>query len=252
MINIITVNYNNYDGLLSTVQTVIGQSFNEWRMYIIDGGSSDESSNYQPSDERIVFVSEPDDGIYDGMNKGILGLPKKGFSLFLNSGDLLFDEKVLEKMSVFFVDEQSVYYGSIVADYGGYYVINRPRKIKEYWKEKPFHHQAAFYPNVELNQNLFDTRYSYCSDYDQFHSLFEKGLSFQEVDIIVSRVERVYGSSTILKNFYKVWLENFEIAQKFQLSFFQIFWHIFSFVRRFLVKIMPLKIVKYMRIKKNK
>lgn len=252
MINIITVNYNNYKGLLSTIQSVIGQTFNDWRMYIIDGGSSDESSNYQPTDERIIFVSEPDDGIYDGMNKGILGLPKKGFSLFLNSGDILFDENVLEKISGCLVDNQSVYYGSIASDYGVYSVINSPRNIKEYWKEKPFHHQAAFYPNEELRQNLFDTRYLYCSDYDQFHSLFEKGLSFQKVDIIVSRVERVLGSSTILKNFYKVWRENFDIAQKFQLSFLQLLWHLFSFIRRLLVKIMPLKIVKYMRIIKNK
>ena len=98
-ITIITINLNNANGLRKTIKSVIEQSHNDYEFLIIDGGSTDGSVEIIKEYEDYItwWVSEPDRGIYNAMNKGILKSKGK-YLLFLNSGDYLFDENVLEKM----------------------------------------------------------------------------------------------------------------------------------------------------------
>ena len=73
VLSIITINYNNAEGLRNTVDSVIHQSFQDFEYLVIDGGSSDGSLEIIKKTNRInIKVSEKDDGIYDAMNKGIL------------------------------------------------------------------------------------------------------------------------------------------------------------------------------------
>lgn len=98
-LSIITINYNNAEGLKKTIKSVVNQSYSDFEYIVIDGGSTDNSKKVIESfSEKISYwVSEPDSGIYNAMNKGI---KKSGgeYLLFINSGDTLFDEKVLEKV----------------------------------------------------------------------------------------------------------------------------------------------------------
>ena len=96
--SIITVNLNNATGLQKTIDSVINQTYTGYEFLIIDGDSSDESLSIikQYKDRITYWVSEPDRGIYHAMNKGI-EIAKGRYCLFLNSGDWLVDDDVLEK-----------------------------------------------------------------------------------------------------------------------------------------------------------
>ena len=102
-LSIITINYNNNEGLRKTVQSVLSQSFRDFEYIIVDGASSDGSVS---SIEELTcrhtafscsWISEPDTGIYNAMNKGILRAQGE-YLLFLNSGDYLVGNHVLESV----------------------------------------------------------------------------------------------------------------------------------------------------------
>ena len=90
-LSIVTVNLNNADGLLKTIESVASQTFTDFEYIIVDGASTDESLNIICQYENVPmshfqWISEPDSGIYQAMNKGIR-MAKGEYLLFLNSGD---------------------------------------------------------------------------------------------------------------------------------------------------------------------
>jgi glycosyltransferase involved in cell wall biosynthesis len=90
LLSIITINLNNADGLRKTIQSVFSQSFQSYEYIVIDGSSTDGSVDIikQYADEITYWISEPDLGIYNAMNKGIIKASGE-YCLFLNSGDYL-------------------------------------------------------------------------------------------------------------------------------------------------------------------
>lgn len=96
LVSIITVNYNNKNGLLKTIKSVISQTYSNIEFIIIDGASSDGSKELIKDyiDFLTYWVSEKDNGIYDAMNKGIVKAKGK-YCLFLNSGDYFCNSKIL-------------------------------------------------------------------------------------------------------------------------------------------------------------
>jgi glycosyltransferase involved in cell wall biosynthesis len=97
-ISIITVNYNNLDGLKRTMTNVFEQTWQDFEYIVIDGGSTDGSARYIEAhkDKLTYWVSEPDKGIYHAMNKGI-AKAKGEYLLFLNSGDHFYNTTVLQE-----------------------------------------------------------------------------------------------------------------------------------------------------------
>ena len=71
--SIITINYNNVEGLRNTIKSVVNQTYTDYEFIIIDGGSTDGSVEVIKEYANIItyWVSEPDKGIYNAMNKGI-------------------------------------------------------------------------------------------------------------------------------------------------------------------------------------
>jgi len=97
--SIITVNYNNKTGLFNTIKSVINQTFSDFEFIIIDGGSDDGSIEVikEYSDRITYWVSERDNGIYNGMNKGIVQA-KGDYVNFMNSGDTFYSNNTLENV----------------------------------------------------------------------------------------------------------------------------------------------------------
>jgi glycosyltransferase involved in cell wall biosynthesis len=110
-ISIITINYNNLEGLKRTIQSVINQTWQEFEYVVIDGSSSDGSVAYIESESVNIdyWVSEPDKGIYNAMNKGITKANGE-YLLFLNSGDELYDLEVLNNNNTDIHTEDFVYF----------------------------------------------------------------------------------------------------------------------------------------------
>jgi len=96
-LSIITINYNNKEGLSRTIKSVLDQTWQEFEYLIIDGGSNDGSQGVIDSNSNFLThrVSEKDKGIYHAMNKGIKA-SSGTYLLFLNSGDVLRGPSVLE------------------------------------------------------------------------------------------------------------------------------------------------------------
>ena len=100
-LSIITINRNNSQGLDATIRSVEAQSYRGFEYIIIDGNSTDESveiiRQHASAGQDIQWISEDDTGIFDAMNKGI-GLASGEYLLFLNSGDVLDSEDVLQDL----------------------------------------------------------------------------------------------------------------------------------------------------------
>ena len=96
-LSIITINLNNKDGLRKTIESVISQTFEDFEYILIDGASTDGSVEVISQFETRLkyWISEPDNGIYHAMNKGIKKA-KGDYCLFLNSGDYLDNSTILE------------------------------------------------------------------------------------------------------------------------------------------------------------
>lgn len=117
-LSIITVNLNNKDGLQKTIGSVVSQTFKDFEWIVIDGGSTDGSKELleQYADHFAYWVSEPDKGIYNAMNKGIK-VANGEYLLFLNSGDSLYEDVTLEKVIRSDLDEDVVC-GDVMVDTG--------------------------------------------------------------------------------------------------------------------------------------
>lgn len=100
-LSIITINRNNAAGLDKTIKSVASQTFKEFEYIVIDGASTDGSvdviKNYELQFTHLHWISEPDTGIYNAMNKGIR-MATGDYCQFLNSGDSLASADTTEKM----------------------------------------------------------------------------------------------------------------------------------------------------------
>jgi glycosyltransferase involved in cell wall biosynthesis len=96
--SIITVNLNNACGLEDTINSVVNQTCHDYEFLIIDGGSIDNSKPIieQYKNQIDYWVSEPDKGIFNAMNKGIKA-SNGDYLIFMNSGDVFYNKKVLEE-----------------------------------------------------------------------------------------------------------------------------------------------------------
>ena len=94
--SIITINYNNCEGLRRTIESVVNQTCRDFEYIIIDGGSTDGSVDVikQYANQIDYWVSEQDKGIYNAMNKGVV-VSKGEYCLFMNSGDCLYNDSVI-------------------------------------------------------------------------------------------------------------------------------------------------------------
>ena len=114
LVSIITVVYNGVDFIEETIQSVIGQTYENVEYLVIDGGSTDGTLEIikKYKDQIQYFISEKDNGIYDAMNKGIKAATGQWFN-FLNAGDSFIEHDVLEKIFSSSIDNATLIYGDI-------------------------------------------------------------------------------------------------------------------------------------------
>ena len=112
ILSVVTIVYNRLEDLKITLPNVLAQSYESIEYIIVDGASTDGCREYiQEHDERIAYwVSEPDKGLYDAMNKG-LSLAKGDYVWFMNSGDEIFESDTCQKMVDGLIGDPDVIFG---------------------------------------------------------------------------------------------------------------------------------------------
>lgn len=193
--SIITVNYNNKEGLQKTIKSVLQQSFHDFEYIIIDGGSTDGSEDVlREYDEYITYwVSEKDNGIYHAMNKGIA--KSTGTYLnFMNSGDCFYDDNVLAKVDSYNPDADFI----IGKDYHyneerqkGHASIQPPRTTMIHFFVATLDHQSSFIKRELFENSLYDEGHRLVSDWIFFtEKIVKEGKRVQFIpDIICQREE---------------------------------------------------------------
>lgn len=187
-LSIITINYNNLDGLRKTAESVIGQTWRDFEWILIDGGSEDGSKEYiesiaADSNNNISFwCSEPDKGIYNAMNKGVLYTHGEYIN-FLNSGDVYYGDDILE---IIFAEDHSsdIFYGNWICDWGDYKETKSfpfPVEIFSLYKEN-ICHQAMFIRKEFQQRSLYDESYKIYADYLNWVTAAIKGVGFEYIN----------------------------------------------------------------------
>ena len=229
-ISIITVNYNNANGLQRTLASLDSQVLENVEFIIIDGESQDASvsiiEDFCANNKNSKYVSEVDSGIYDAMNKG-LRLAQGKLIGFLNSGDELNDPTVLTDLREFFYHSNRP-----AAIYGNKKYQSQDGQITRYWKPGQFckwkywigwmtPHQSTYIRNDIYKAQLFDVNYQIAADYkimfDIFYKQNNKPIYFDR-DIIIMESGGISNSGfkNIIKSNYevlKVWYQFYNLYQ---------------------------------------
>jgi len=209
MINhsVITINFNNKDGLRKTIESVVNQTYKNFEYIIIDGGSSDGSLDVirEYANKISYWISEPDNGIYNAMNKGILK-SKGEYLQFLNSGDWLVDNNVFEKLFNEKLACDLLYGNIIMVKPDGKFQINYGQKGNEItfytlYRETINHPSAFIRRGLFLEYGLYDEQLKIVSDWKFFLIAF--GLN--KSNIIYKNIEVTYfDTSGISSSQYKL------------------------------------------------
>jgi len=168
----------------------VSQTFSDFEYIVIDGASTDGSVDVIKEDaDRITYwVSEPDSGIYNAMNKGI-GRAKGEYCLFLNSGDYLHQDAVLENV-VNSSPTEDIVFGNILIDYGKHKepVIYNDQITLKLLLQDSLPHPATFIKKRLFDEfGFYDESFRLAGDYEFFlRALVLKKCSYKHIDIIIS------------------------------------------------------------------
>lgn len=194
LFSIIMAVFNSSAVLEHAIRSVIYQDYDNVELIIIDGGSTDGSVELIRKYNECIdyWVSEPDDGIYYALNKGIEAA-KGDWLYFLGSDDVMLN--CLHQLAGRFVDPNGVYYGDVYYPaqhklFGGEFSAYRVMNCQ-------IPHQATFYPKRLFLRYKFDTRYISASDY-AFNIVCynDKDFTYRYLPVLVAVYEDTSGFST--------------------------------------------------------
>jgi glycosyltransferase involved in cell wall biosynthesis len=191
LISIVTLTYNSEKTLERTIQSVISQQFNNYEYLIIDGNSSDSTLDIIEKYKEYLsyWISEPDNGIYDAMNKS-LNYVRGQWILFLGSDDILLES--LKDISSFLKEDNTIYYGNAFFTRDQIKYCGKFNTLKI--TRKNICHQAIFYSRSVFDEYKYDTKFKLLADYNLNLLLWsDKRFRFSYIPYTVS-VFNQYGS----------------------------------------------------------
>lgn len=198
-LSIITINFNNKVGLQKTIDSVISQTYKEFEWIIIDGGSTDGSKELiEKYSEHITYwVSEPDKGIYNAMNKGIK-IAKGEYLQFLNSGDAFYYKKILSDVFTNNKSNHDIITGSIFSNGK----VSRGIGYKDV-SLNDFFYNSVYHPSSFIKKELFtkiggyDENYKIASDWKFFiYTIIIKNATLLYIDKPITIFDHTGISST--------------------------------------------------------
>lgn len=197
IISVVTVCYNAEDLIDQVINSVLSQTFENFEYIIKDGASTDKTfqiaKSYEDKFEArgIVYkcISAKDNGIYDAMNKSV-EFCEGTFIHFLNADDRYFDENVLKRV----FDNNNwefsdILYGdTLEIEFGEYYYYMKDLGV--IGRRMPFSHQSTFAKKDALLRFPFDLKYRIGGDYNFLLTCYQAGLTFSDVNTVISVVAK--------------------------------------------------------------
>ena len=217
-ISIITVVWNNAKTIKDAINSVLNQSYKDVEYIVIDGASTDGTIEIVKSyGDRIKFISEKDNGLYDAMNKGIRMATGDVVGI-LNSDDFYASDKILQIVADEFLK------GNIDSVYANleYIDANDPKRVIRYWRSKKYQegifrsgwHPAhpTFFVKKEIYEQygVFDLSFKIAADYELMLRFFEKyKITSSYVDEVFVKMRIGGESNKSIKNIIKANLESY-------------------------------------------
>ncbi|MEY8768495.1 glycosyltransferase family 2 protein [Francisella philomiragia] len=240
---VITVCYNSEKTIQRTLQSIKDQTYKNIEYIIIDGGSTDRTLEIinQYSDIVNILVSEPDNGIYDAMNKGIR-LATGDYIGFLNSDDY-YANNIFEEYSIALISENYDFIYSNTAYifdmYSNASFYKAPKyKSKKFFKimkrHIPFCHQSLYVSRKTFQKlKWFNLKYQISADYDFFLRMMMiddvEGF-YLDKNLCYFRLGGVSG-----RNFFNTNKEHAIVRINNGMNFFVSYWHLIRFFVHFLI-----------------
>lgn len=186
-LSIITINYNNRDGLRKTIESVVNQTWQDFEYIVIDGGSKDGSVEVikEFADHIDYWISEPDKGIYNALNKGVV-VAQGEYCNFMNSGDCFYASDTLER--VFGTNPTAdIVCGNTYSDH----LKTPPQEITfDFLFNESICHQCAFIRTTLMKKHGYDEKYKIVADRKFFvQALLLDNCSYQAVDVNVVKYD---------------------------------------------------------------
>ena len=218
-VTVVTAVLNDAGHIEQTILSVISQTDIEIEYIIVDGGSKDGTLELigKYKDKISLFISEPDRGVYDAMNKGIK-YSTGDFVYFLNSGDVLLNPSILSKIKFEDVNvRNTIIYGNVVVAYGNIEALEKPRPFfnsKMKFKGIGICHQSMFFPGELIRNEKYDLSYKIAADYDLVYRLWRKGTEFLYRDITIAKYDWGKGISSNPYKLLDVYRENARVCHQ--------------------------------------
>jgi len=220
-ISVVTVCFNAVKDIERTMLSVLNQTYPNIEYIVIDGGSTDGTMDIirKYADRLAYWVSEPDRGIYDAMNKGILAATGDYIN-FMNAGDSFHNEIVIKDVISQIKSDTIIAYGDWCVKYGDYSYTRRPLDWKYVKRQIPFCHQAAFYSTSYHKQHLFPNHLHLVGDYKIIYDAYHSNIQFQYIPLIVADYDITIGNSAS-EDLYRACLDEKYIVWDIQANFWK-------------------------------
>jgi glycosyltransferase involved in cell wall biosynthesis len=198
-LTVITINRNNASGLKQTLASVLKQTDREFAYVVVDGASTDESKDVIAATAGIdTWISEPDNGIYEALNKGI-ALSASEYVLFINSGDRLAETTTIRDAKPHLGSADIVYGNMKIESPDGGWDGFMPSVIDL----RQMMHDTLWHPVSFIRRDLFDrygmydTSFRICGDYDWFFNVIvDKHATTRHIDQFIAIFDLTGTSST--------------------------------------------------------
>ena len=191
-LSIITVNKNNAAGLKKTIQSVVCQTNSDFEYIIIDGASEDESVEIIKKyiGKINYWISEPDTGIYNAMNKGIRQA-HGNYCLFLNSGDSLVSSETLDNIFKEINGKQAdIFYSDRINSDGNIAQYPGSLTIGDLLGRKINHQNSLIRRALFFEHSFYNENFKICSDYEFFlHESYKYNSTFRHIKTKISIYE---------------------------------------------------------------
>lgn len=200
VVSVVTVVRNAAEALEGTIHSVLGQDYPASEYLIIDGASTDSTLDVIRRHEAGIqrWISEPDLGIYDAMNKGT-ALATGDWILFMNAGDSFHSPDALSKLDILLSGDADVILAGAEKVLVDAYETRRftcpPGPVSELWREMPACHQAVLVRRALQQEFGFDTSFRWCADHHLLARLHQAGKSFASTESLLCTFDCAGGTA---------------------------------------------------------